>query len=164
MPILRSEVTKKINLNSEKQIGKQASKQYREANDEQKSIIKEQVGSFIVREINRFLDQSKSPVKGGRYKRVKDNGQPSLLLDTGDMRSFLNHESEGNNVITGLLEGTPDKQLDKAFGHNTGFRGHPHLGKKHQREFIPNTKKEYRDEILTGIRRIIREVTGGSES
>lgn len=149
MAITKNRSVKSLNLSKE-------FPKFNEADETQKLIIKNQVGSFIVQEINRFLDGSNSPVGGqGKLKNKKD-GEPSQLLERGTMRSFIDHEDKSTNVIDiGIFADAPERERLKAFNHNVGDT-------LPQRQFIPDKDESFKKQINTGIRAIIDEVLGGS--
>ena len=118
-----------------------------------KKKLKESVGKFVVEKINEYLDGSKSPVSGGKYKAFKKDKSPSQLFDTGDMRSEIESKPAPNGINYGVYD---DSETGKAFGHNSGFKGHPTIKQgKYTRKFIPDQGEILKKPILDGIKRII---------
>lgn len=119
---------------------------------------KETAADIIIEEINSFLDASKSPVAGGTYRKRKVDGSNSQLFEEGDMRISLEAIDAGENKIElGVFE--PD-QTRKAYGHNTGFKGHPNEAKmkKHKREFIPAPNKKFKASIMKKVNAAIEDI------
>lgn len=128
-----------------------------------KEAIKKEVGEYVVKEINSFLDSARSPVDGGEYKREKNKtgkkGRPGLsrLFEDGDLRSSITFEEYRDGVEIGVFDGG---EVPKAYGHNTGFKGHPYLsGKGYIREFIPKKDQEFDSKIRDGIKQIVEKNT-----
>lgn len=133
--------------------------------------LKSLVGQFVVDSILDMVGQVKSPVKGGDFKssltkdyrqRKDDEGGtpiPNLEMD-GDMLAALTYKIVGDGVEVGIFN---KRQAIKAFGHNTGFEGHPTIPEgKYTRQFIPTEDEEFVASINRGIKDIIREFTSGS--
>ena len=126
-----------------------------------KQRAKEAVGELLVDEIESFLDESKSPVKNGKFKRTLKDGRPSNLLDEGRMRSELDFEvPETDHVDVGIFETSPQVEKDKALGHNSGFKGHPNQSKmkKFKREFIPAPNKTFKQPIKRKIKDVVDSI------
>lgn len=131
---------------------------------EQKTEAKNRVGELLVEEINDFLDRGKSPVKGGTFRKNKIDGTIGDLLDTGSMRGQIDFQpGDDDSVEVGIFD---SDEAPKAFGHNSGFKGHPNERKmkKHRREFIPATNKTFTPRINQKIKRTIEEVRRGDNS
>lgn len=117
----------------------------------------EVVGEILIQEINRDLNDQKSPVSGTKfrglskgYKKIKtgrgEPGVPNLEL-TGSMRDSL----DVRVGASGQLEiGVFGPDAGKADGHNN-FSGDSSLP---LRQFLPREGEEFR----SGIRRKINEV------
>ena len=114
----------------------------------EKSQVKLEVGEYLVDQINRYLDQGKTPVSGGKFRQPKKtDGTMSKLFEEGDMRAAITHEDYRDGVDVGIYD---DDQAIKAYGHNSGFRGHPEHKKmkKYERDFIPEKNQKFRREIV----------------
>lgn len=133
-----------------------------------KEEIKREVGEYVVREINSYLNSAKSPVDGGRYKRTKQpmgkKGRPGLsrLFEDGDLRAAISFEEYRDGIEVGVFDSS---QVGKAYGHNTGFEGHPTLaGKGYIREFIPKKDQEFDSKIKEGIKSIVESKIANKDS
>lgn len=116
-----------------------------------KEKMKQRIGKFIVEQINNYLDGSNSPVSKGSFKRFKKDKSPSVLFETGDLRSAIVHKSVPGGVKVGIFTKT---EAPKAFNHNTGDT-------LPTRQFIPTGEETFKKPILDGIKRIIREDIDG---
>ena len=77
----------------------------------------------------------------------------------GDMLDSLNYETDeiAGTVKIGIFD---ESEARKAYGHHTGFKGHPNKkmrSNSNKRQFIPNSKQSFKDEITRGIERILDE-------
>lgn len=56
-------------------------------------------------------------------------------------------------------------EVKKAYGHNSGFKGHPAESKmkKHRREFIPAPNKKFKESIMNRVDQRLNELKRGQE-
>lgn len=96
---------------------------------------------------NKFKEYSKSYIDSFYFKATgKSPGDVNLTL-FGDMLGTLDVIGEAGNLIEVGINNP--KQARKAYGHQTGFEGHPNEDmKKFQRAFFGITKKEISEKIL----------------
>ena len=113
--------------------------------------------NIIIDETNAALDQSRSPVKGGKFKSTKADGSACNLRETGAMRFSLDFDEPDDDVIeVGVF--APD-QTDKAYAHTTGFKGHPHLeSSRLKREFIPRPNQTYDKQIMDRVNNAVQAI------
>jgi len=125
-----------------------------------------EVGQFLVDYILDKVGESSSPVEKGiyesiltkDYKKVKSeiSGNTSANMELfGDMLDALEYTVNDGKVEVGIFD---QDQAVKAYGHNTGFKGHPNAkmrGNKYKRQFIPSKSKNFNKEAREGISRII---------
>lgn len=115
---------------------------------------KQTAGSIIVNEIQSSLDRSQSPVKNGRYKSKLASGGSSILFEDGDLRGHITYAElvDADAIEVGVFNNAPSLERTKAFAHNTGFRGHPHLDSQdNKREFIPSPNKRFDESIMNRV-------------
>ena len=144
MAISKNETTKKVKLN------------LKGLSPDEKQLAKSVAGEILVEEINDYLDTSRSPVKGGKYKRRKKDGLPSLLLESGDMRSFIDFEPlESDHVEVGVFEDSPTVERLKMFNHNVGDT-------LPRRETIPAPNKVFKKDIMAKVNRAVDEIRARS--
>jgi len=107
------------------------------------------VAEAVIDKINGYLDGSKSPVKGGKFKPFKADKSPSQLHDKGDMRSALDYSTkENSNVMKiGVFD---DDQAIKLFNHNTADT-------LPMRKMIPLEGEIFKQPIINTIKRIIND-------
>lgn len=127
-----------------------------------KSKILEAVGKVVVESIRRDTAAEKSPVNGIKYpklekeyaeiKRKKGKGSDANLRLTNDLMRSLKFERIGDRI---KWEFEGDENNAKAYGHNTGFRGHPTIKNKNKRKTMPNTNEKFRRAIERKIEDII---------
>ena len=139
------------------------------ASKAERDAINEEVGTYLVEQTLKDVGQSKSPVKGGRfraqltkeYAEVKSGIAGSTRANMelyGDMLDALEYKKSAKGVWVGIND---SKQAVKAYGHNTGFKGHPNSkmrGDKYKREFIPKKGQGYKASIDKEVNKIILEV------
>lgn len=126
---------------------------------EERTEVKQQVGEFIVNETLRAVAEGKSPVSGESFKRLSKkyadeeklgDRTPNLELE-GDMLSSLKFEKrKGDAIEVGIFS---SREVPKADGHNN-FSGDSSLPR---RRFIPKDDQEYKRDIKSGIKRIVRQ-------
>ena len=124
---------------------------------EAKTRAKNVAGEIIVDKINEFLGNSETPVMNGKYKTKKADGSNSTLLDTGDMRFSLEAKNrKGNQIEVGVFK---KRETAKAYGHNTGFKGHKSLANKGlNREFIPDKGEVFKKAIMNEVNDAIADI------
>lgn len=120
-----------------------------------------EIGNYIITSILDDVGGGLSPVTGKRFKSLdqeyadEEKGGdklPNLELE-GDMLGALNYRIDGNEIIYGI---TDEDQAAKAYGHNTGMKGHKFLENKVPvRKFIPNPDEQLRLEIRNGINNLL---------
>ena len=158
MPISETEVSKTINL--KRKLSK----------IENKQAALDEVGEFIRDSILDHLGEASTPVSGGAYKatlspdykkfKSKISGNTSANMELyGDMLDSLEYkiDESAGTVTIGIFD---ESEARKAYGHHTGFKGHPNAkmrGNKNKRQFIPNSSQSFKDEITRGIQRILDE-------
>ena len=160
MPITKSQVWKKIDLDIPKGL-----------DADEKRELKELIGQFVVDSILDRTGSAKSSVESGeykaslskKYKKLKDElgGQLFANLELeGDMLSSLTYEvGDGNSIKVGIFD---SDQAIKAFGHNTGFRGHKYIKDGPKRQFIPAPDQNFTRTITSGIKTIIEDFISGN--
>ena len=128
-----------------------------------KKEAKEEIGRLIVEGIQDHLDRSESPVFNGKYQERKIDGERSILLDEYDMRPAIESKNrKGDYIEVGVYK---KAEVKKAFGHNSGFKGHPNEAKmkKHRREFIPASNKRFKDSIMERVEQRLGELRRGQQ-
>jgi hypothetical protein len=125
-----------------------------------------EVGQFLVDYILDKVGQAESPVEKGiynpdltkKYKKIKGNISGNLKANMelfGDMLDALEYTAKDGIIEVGIFD---KDQAKKAYGHNTGFSGHPNSemrGNKYKRQFIPSKSKNFNKEAREEINRII---------
>jgi len=120
--------------------------------------IKENVGEYLVTEVNRYLAEQKSPVNGRTFKRLstpyaaekkEEVGNTDANLElTGSMRDQIDYRMTGSGIEFGVF-GT---SAPKADGHNN-LSGESTLP---LRQFIPGEGQSFTPQIRKDIAEIIR--------
>ncbi len=114
--------------------------------------IKAEVGQLIIDEINDHLDESRSPVAGGSYKRLKADGERSILFEYGDMRDSLEwRDAGGDEIEVGIWNRS---ETPKAYNHTVGDT-------LPQREFIPADRDSFRRSIMDKIDDTVKRIKEG---
>lgn len=125
---------------------------------------KQEIGKIIVDGIQEMLDQSTSPVSGGIYRKNKVDGDRSILFEDGDMRDAITFKSRpGNTIEVGIFKSS---ETPKAYGHTTGFKGHPNESKlrKYTREFIPGEEGTFKGKIMERVQKTIADFSSGGNN
>lgn len=128
------------------------------------TALNTEIGEFVIDEILRDLSQGKSPVSGKNFKKLNKlyaddqkggDTTPNLELE-GDMLSELTWKPAKGGIEIGFFD--DNDETAKAYGHNTGMKGHKTLsGKVPQRQFIPRSSETFKGSIEKGIKNIIKE-------
>lgn len=107
------------------------------------------------------MDTASSSAENGKWKTVREDGSVSVLLENGDLREAIESKVDGDIVETGVYD---DKQAIKAYAHVTGYKGHPHIPQgKYFRQFIPNERQKYTEDIMSRINNRIELAARESE-
>lgn len=84
----------------------------------------------------------------------KSRGHVNMRL-TGDMVDSIDViDTSGDEILIGITDGS---QTAKAYGHQTGFKGHPFLDGKHKRPFFGVSKSEIKENIISKYQDDINE-------
>jgi len=127
----------------------------------QKKKAKDEIGTYILKEINKHLNASRSPVSGESFKKLSPKykalkkkagagSRANLLLD-GDMRSQITFESYQGGLEIGVFDET---EAQKADNHNKNSAKSKNTGVPH-RPFIPKKKESFNEKITTGVEQIL---------
>jgi hypothetical protein len=125
----------------------------------------EAVEEFVRDEVLKTVGEGRSPVAGGSWKRglspgyKKRKGEESSadyanLELHGDLLDALEVVSTRGGRLSLQVEGD---QAPKAYGHNTGYEGHPTIKNGPKREFIPKKGQTFKKDIWRGIKRILSD-------
>lgn len=137
-------------------------------NVKNKSKAKEEVGNYLLKKIDSYLNKAKSPVTGGKFKSLKKDyaktkgklgGRkvPDLFLE-GDMRSQISFTPFRDGIDIGVFD---QDEAQKADNHNKNSA----KSKKTSvplRQFIPydkvkGTRGSFHKEIKDGIDAILEK-------
>lgn len=157
MGIEKTRVTKTLDLtNKLKKI----------TNETKREEAEKEIGQFLVDYILDKVGQAESPVEKGiynpslkkSYKKIKSkvSGNTKANMELfGDMLDALEYTAKDGIIEVGIFD---KDQAKKAYGHNTGFAGHPDKKMRkrdHKRQFIPSKSKNFNKEAREEIQRII---------
>lgn len=151
------DVTKKIKL--KKKLSKIE-------DEEKRREAAEEIGQYLIDNILDKVGSGVSPVTGKPFQKLtpaykkqkaKISGSSKANLELfGDMLDALEYTYDDvkGEIEVGIFDSSG--QADKAYGHNSGFKGHPNKemrGTKYQRKFIANTKEKFNgtDETINDI-------------
>lgn len=124
-------------------------------NPEQKARAKAAAGQILVEETNAHLDRSESPVKNGKFKEEKADGEKSTLFEFGFMRENIIHRPDPDDaVLVGVFEDAPEVERLKIFNHNTGDT-------VPQRRAVPSPNQKYRPEVMEKVNASIEAIRRG---
>lgn len=123
-----------------------------------KERAKELAGEIIVGEIGNFLDESKSPVQGGKFKKKKVDGERSILFEFGDMRDAIKYEPmESDHVEVGIFEDAAQVERLKIYNHNVGDT-------VPQRRAIAAPNQKFKKSIMEKVNKSIDRLKKDSEA
>lgn len=132
---------------------------------DQQSSAKEAVANFVLDEILTRVASGRSPVTGGKFKKLNEmyadkmkggDPNPNLYLE-GDMLSSLGYKPTKAGIAVGIMDPT---QRPKADGHNN-FSGESKLP---VRRFIAGSDQNFVGSIMNEIPKIISEFEVQDES
>lgn len=135
--------------------------------ESERTDLMKEIGDFVLTSMLDLLADGHSPVKGAgdlsklttKYADNQKDGDrtPNMELG-GDLLDSLTYEADAYGVKIGTWS---DKQAIKAYGHITGFKGHPWLdGKVEPRKLLPSDKEQFVQDIQDGIQMIIDDFAG----
>lgn len=140
MPINKNQSTKRVKLD------------LKGLSPLEKKRAKEAAGRILVGEINNFLDESKSPVKSGKFKKNKADGERSILFEFGDMRDSIKFEPlDTDHIEVGIFEDSPTVERLKSYNHNVGDT-------LPQRRFIAAPNQKFKEPIMEKVDRAIDKI------
>lgn len=159
MPITKSEVSYLLDVDLPEGLTK----------SERDELLAE-IGDYTVTSMLDYIGEGKSPVDGRSFKKLsekyadreKGGSRVSNLELDGDMLDALEFEISKGKLKVGIFD---EDQAIKAYGHQTGFEGHPWLeGKAPARRILPEKGEEFVGRIKSGIDDIIEEFMDGREN
>lgn len=128
--------------------------------DEREEIM-EEAAEYLLTETLDYIANGISPVTGKPLakltKEYADNekgGDRTPNMDLyGDMMRAMEVKVEADRIRLGIFDAD---QAIKAYGHITGFEGHPWLdGKVEKRKLVPDEQEYFAPDIMSGVRDII---------
>jgi phage gpG-like protein len=114
---------------------------------EKRESLANEIGEILVNEVLAKMDTAQSSAEGGKWKQAKKDGSVSVLLENGDLRDSITYEASSSSVEIGVFD---EREAKKAYGHMTSFKGHPSEKMRkggYYRQFIPNTKQTFTEDI-----------------
>lgn len=136
----------------------------------ERDALLEEIGDYTVTSMLDFIGEGKSPVTGRNFQKLsakyadkeKGGSRVSNLELDGDMLDALDFEITKGKLKVGIFD---EDQAIKAYGHQTGFEGHPWLdGKAPARQILPDKGEDFVGRIKSGIDDIIEEFMDGREN
>jgi hypothetical protein len=136
----------------------------------EKKELLDEIGNYLVTTMLDFIGEGKSPVTGKPFVKLTKNyatkekgGDKTPNMDlNGDMLDALEFKVKKGVLEIGWFD---DEQAPKAYGHTTGFEGHPWLeGEVKPRKLIPDEDEDFNSEILGGIDMIIEDFLDARKS
>lgn len=135
----------------------------------ERDALLEEIGDYTVTSMLDYIGEGKSPVTGRNFQKLstkyadkeKGGSRISNLELNGDMLDALDFEVTKGKLKVGIFD---EDQAVKAYGHQTGFEGHPWLdGKAPARQIVPDKGESFVGRIKSGIDDIIEEFMDGRE-
>jgi phage gpG-like protein len=131
-----------------------------------RSDVAEEVGKYLVEEINASLASSKSPIEGESFPRLSADYKKRKVADgfsgvpdlerSGAMKDALDYKVTSRGVQIGFFS---DKEnASKADGHNN-FSGNSLIP---QRRFLPDIGQSFKSRMEKDIKDIVSEAVANS--
>lgn len=130
--------------------------------DEREEVLSE-ASEYLLTEVLDYVAQGISPVTGKpfndltkAYAEAQKGGDTTANLDlNGDMMRALESNVNADGINIGIFD---EDQAIKAYGHITGFKGHPWLdGKVKPRKLLPGNGETFHKDIMMGIKELIED-------
>lgn len=129
-----------------------------------KSALQE-IASYVKDELLQYYGDGESPVARGKWKRKLSKEYEKLKDEVsgvgfsnmelyGDMLDSLDYKIQGDKIIIGWFGGD---QAAKAYGHQTGYEGHPTIKNGPVRQLLPNDGQKLKPDIREGMKQIAKE-------
>jgi len=129
-----------------------------------------EVASYLEEELLNYIGEAKSPVSGGVWRRgltseYKKNKAEESSSDfsnlelTGELLDSLRVKPSASSVTIDLGK----DQYGKAEGHITGQYGDGKMKKDYRRQFVPQGSENLKREIVSNIKRILKEYEDGED-
>lgn len=131
----------------------------------------EEVATYLQEELLSYYGDANSPVSGGHwtrkltkaYKELKGEQSSSDIANlelTGDLLDSFTVEADGSKIVVDV----GSDQYGKAEGHITGQYGDGKMKKDYRRQFIPQKNETFKRQIISNIRRILKEYEDDGEN
>jgi phage gpG-like protein len=136
-----------------------------ESKRELRSALRE-IAEYVKDELLQHYGDGESPVSGkGRFKQLsksyeefkkKHHGSamPNMELN-GDMLDSIEYKIQGNKILIGWFD---SDESAKAYGHQSGYKGHPTIKNGPVRQLLPNSGQKLKPDIREGIKAIASEL------
>lgn len=135
---------------------------------QQIDTIYNDAADLVLEKILFDVGNGKSPVTGKNFPKLDKkyiankkreggtilSGGGSNLELHGDLIDSLQINKKGNKLELTVS----DSQAAKAYGHNTGFEGHPTIKNGPKRKFIPMDDETLRPDIRKSLREMIKRI------
>lgn len=158
MPITKEEVSKRVKVKLPVDLD----------DDEMEDLLSE-IGDYVVTSMLDYLGDGRSPVNGDQFEKLnskyanrsKGGDRTANMELNGDLLDALDFEIKDGELFVGFFD---DDQAIKAYGHQTGMKGHPWLaGVTPKRKLVPGASEDFDDRIMDGIDSIIEDFIDGRE-
>lgn len=128
------------------------------------SALKE-IAEYVRDELLQHYGDGESPVAGGKWKRRLSKDYAELKKEIsgsnfanmelyGDMLDSLEYRIEGGKIKIGWFSG---EEAAKAYGHQTGYEGHPTIKNGPVRQLLPEQGQKLKPDIREGMKQIAQE-------
>lgn len=121
-----------------------------------------EIAEYVKTEMLQHYGEATSPASGGRwkaslspaYEKIKEDisGSNEANMELyGDMLDALEVRIDGNRIKVGWFSG---EQAAKAYGHQTGYEGHPTIKRGPVRQLVPEEGGKFKSPIVRGMKEI----------
>lgn len=123
-----------------------------------------EIADYVKTEMLQYYGDGTSPASGGKwkqslspaYKKIKEDisGVDFSNMELyGDMLDALEVKIVNNKIRVGWFTG---EQAAKAYGHQTGYEGHPTIKNGPVRQLVPDEGGKFKSPIVKGMKEIAK--------
>lgn len=130
-----------------------------------KEALKE-IAEYVKAEMLQHYGDGVSPAAGGKWTKKLSPEYAELKKEIsgvnfsnmelyGDLLDSLEARIDGDKITVGWSKS--NDQAPKAFGHQTGYKGHPTIEDGPVRQLVPEKGQTFKRDIVKGMREIAEE-------
>lgn len=121
-----------------------------------------EIADYVKTEMLQYYGEGRSPASGGKWKQKLSPAYEKIKEDIsgvdfsnmelyGDMLDAMEVKIVGGKIKVGWFTG---QEAAKAYGHQTGFEGHPTIKNGPVRQLVPEEGGKFKSDIVKGMKEI----------